>query len=145
MARESSRTVTPLSESDGDRLRAQREVVEKYIADDDGRKKYAGPAGKLGLIRAILRGHVFEPDEKYQLQCLGIVFGDALVQDLGMEWVMVEDEFGRDPAVRLPGTSIILHTLTMISKRVERGEYVDAFDLFNWACAKVDELRRSGR
>jgi len=64
---------------------------------------------------------------------------------LGMEWIMVEDEYGRDAAVRMPGTTIILYPLTMISKRVERGEDVDVFDLFNGVAAQVDELQRQGR
>lgn len=54
-----------------------------------------------------------------ELQCLGIVLGDAFVQELKMEWVMVEDDGGRDPAVQPAGTTIILYPLTMISKRVE--------------------------
>jgi hypothetical protein len=61
-----------------------------------------------------------------------------------MEWVMVEDEHGRDPAVRLPKTSIILFPLTMISKRIERGEKVDVFDLFNGVATKVQEMQRQG-
>jgi hypothetical protein len=31
----------------------------------------------------------------------------------------------------------------MISKRIERGETVDVFELFNWTAAKVKELRAS--
>lgn len=61
-----------------------------------------------------------------------------------MEWVMVEDDSGRDPAVQLPGSTIILYPLTMISKRIERGEKVDVFDLFNGIAAKVEEAQRNG-
>ena len=69
-----------------------------------------------------------------------MLLGDAFVLELGMEWVTVEDEHGRDPAVRVPGTSTLLFPLTMISKRVERGEAVDVFDLFNGIAARVDGL-----
>jgi hypothetical protein len=31
--------------------------------------------------------------------------------------------------------------MTMISKRVEKGEAVDVFDVFNWTVAKIEELR----
>jgi len=44
----------------------------------------------------------------------------------------------------LEGTSIILFPQTMISKRIERGEEVDVFDLFNGIVAKVEELRAKG-
>jgi hypothetical protein len=137
--------ITALTEVDQIRLRDQRAVVERYLGDQDSKQKYKTAAGKLGTIRAILQGGVFKPRQTYELQSLGIVLGDAFVQELGMEWVMVEDEYGRDPAVRMPGTSVILYPLTMISKRVESGEQVDVFELFNGVAAQVDELKRQGK
>jgi len=126
------------------RLLDQRAVVEKLFEGEDWRQKYQNTAGKLGTIRAILSNGIFKSDQTYELQCLGVVLGDAFVQELSMEWVMAEDRFGRDPAVRLPGTNIILFPLTMISKRVERGETVDVFDLFNGVAARVEEFRQHG-
>jgi hypothetical protein len=136
--------VTSLTDADQQRLREQRAVVEKYLTDDASRQKYQTAAGKLGTIRAILQANVFKPNQTYELQCLGIVLGDAFVQELKMEWVMVEDQYGRDPAVRVPGMMIILFPLTMISKRVERGENVDVFELFNDVAAEVDDIKRRG-
>ena len=138
-------TVTELNDEDRDRFRRQRAVVEQHLGDnEENRRKYETAAGKLGTIRAILQADVFNADQTYELQCLGIVLGDVYVQDLGMEWVMVEDEYGRDPAVRLPGTSIILYPLTMISKRIERGEQVDVFELYNGVAAEVEKLKAQG-
>lgn len=136
--------VSPPAAADLERLSEQRAVVERYLADDDSRTKYQTPAGKLGLLRALLAQNVFQSTQTYELQCLGVVLGDAFVQELGMEWVTVQDEYGADPAVRLPGTSIILFPLTMISKRVERGEQVDVFDLFIGAAAQIDTVKRQG-
>ena len=132
--------VTAPTPEDLDRLRAQRAVIEQFI-DESSLERYATSAGKLGAIRALLDAEVFRPDQTYELQCLGIVLGDALAQELGMEWVTVEDAHGRDPAVQIPNTTIILFPLTMISKRVERGEKVDVFDLFNGLSAQVARLR----
>jgi hypothetical protein len=64
---------------------------------------------------------------------------------MGMEWIMVEDEYGRDPAVRLPNTTIILYPMTMISKRIERGEKVDVFELYNSAAAQVEALKGTAK
>jgi hypothetical protein len=140
-----SQTVTSPSDADRQRLREQRAVVEKYLGDESSKTKYKTAAGKLGTIRAILDANVFKPNETYKLQCLGVVLGDAFAQELGMEWVMVEDARGRDPAVRLPGTSIILFPLTMISKRIERGQKVDVFELFNGVAADVEAARRRAK
>ena len=58
-------------------------ILQKYT-----KQKYKTAAGKLGTIRAILQGGIFKRDQTYELQCLGVVLGDAFVQDLGMEWIM---------------------------------------------------------
>jgi hypothetical protein len=137
--------ITALSEADQQRLCEQRAVVERYLGNEDAKRKYQTTAGKLGTIRAVLQAEVFTRDQTYELQCLGILLGDAFVQELAMEWVMVEDEQGRDPAVRFPKTSILLYPMTMISKRLERGEQVDVFELFNGVAAQVVDLQRQGR
>lgn len=131
-------TISPLNKLDEQRLNKQRELVRKYLADDTSREKFKTPAGKLGTIRAILKAGKFRKDQTYELQCLGIVFGDALAQELGMNWVMVEDKSGRDPALTKDGGTNLLFPLTMISKRVERGEEIDVFSLFNNIAEAVD-------
>lgn len=123
------------------RIGEQRAVIERYLGDDDSRAKYAKPAGKLGLLRALLAQKIFKPTQTYELQCMGIVLGDTFVQEMGMEWIFVEDEHGRDPAVRVPNTSIIIYPLTMISKRIERDETVDVFDLFNQVANQIDQIK----
>jgi len=134
--------VTPPTPSDLERLSAQRARVEKYLVDDASRKNYATAPGKLGLLRALIEQRVFKPTQTYELQCMGVVLGDALVQQLKLEWVMVEDSSGRDPAVRAPKRSIIVFPLTMISKRIERGEAVDVFALFNRVADDIERLKK---
>ncbi|KPJ92275.1 MAG: hypothetical protein AMJ53_09715 [Gammaproteobacteria bacterium SG8_11] len=133
-----------LTIQDHARLNEQRSIIEKYIRKDDLETKYQTPAGKLGTLRALLAANVFSKSQTYELQSLGIVLGDTFVQEMGFHWVIVEDEFGRDPAIRYKDTSIILYPLTMISKRIENGQTVDVFELFNGAAAKVEELIEQG-
>ena len=136
--------VTSLTPTDVERLAQQRKAIEKYLGDERSKQNYRTAAGKLGLLRALIEQHVFKPSQTYELQSMGIVLGDAFVQELGMEWVVVQDSYGRDPAVRVPKTSTIVFPLTMISKRIEKGEKVDVFDLFNGVAEQVEALRRKG-
>jgi len=123
-------TVSTLTDEDLERLENQRAVVTRYL-DEDGLKKFEVAPGKLGTLRALLDASIFEPEQIYELQSMGIVFGDVFAQDMGFHWIMVEDEYGRDPAIKYQDTSVILFPLTMISKRIERGETIDIFDLYN--------------
>lgn len=82
-----------------------------------------------------------EPTETWKLQSLGITLGDALSQKLGMVWVRVEDEYGESPALRYPGTTLLIFPLTAISKRIERGEEVDVVELFDGLCRLIEEQK----
>ena len=75
------------------------------------------------------------------MQSLGVTFGDALAQRLGLSWVTVEDEYGSDPALHEDGTTIVVFPVTTISKRIERGDVVDVQELFDQACMSIGRLR----
>ncbi|HLL24915.1 MAG TPA: DUF3806 domain-containing protein [Kofleriaceae bacterium] len=136
-----AQTFHDLTEADLAQLAAQRAVVERYLGNDvQNLENYATPAGKLGLLRAILDAGLFRPNHTYELQCMGVVFGDVFVQVCGWEWRMVEDDLGRDPCIKLPSSTIVIYPLTMISKRVEHGEAVDVFALFDEIAADAERL-----
>ena len=130
----------PLSESEADDLAAKRRWVRDHF-EPGARHKYDILDEKLRLLDTILKNHWVEPSETLKLQCLGVAFGDALAQKLGLQWVTVEDEYGRDPALVVEGTSIITFPLTAISKRVESGEVVDVHELFRAACETILRLK----
>jgi Domain of unknown function (DUF3806) len=133
----------PLNQDDIADLAAKRAWVCQHY-DEAARHKYDTLDGKLRLVDAILRNKWIAPDETLKLQCLGVTFGDALAQKLGLTWVAVEDQYGRDPALALDGTSILLFPLTSISKRIERGEEVEVYKLFEAACSTIERLQREG-
>ena len=131
--------VHPLSPEDAERIESQRRWVCEHF-DAGARHLYEQRDEKLRLLQTILDAGWIERSETLKLQSLGITLGDALVQELGLEWVMVEDEHGRDPAIRKRGTTVIVFPRTMISKRVEDGETVDVRDLFERVVERVQEL-----
>lgn len=122
------------------RIEAQRDWVRGHY-DPEAQHKYGTVEGKLVLLQAILDAGWIEKSETVKLQCLGITLGDALAQELEMEWVTVEDEYGRDPALRFPGTTVLAFPLTMISKRIERDESVIVLELFEGVCEHVRRMK----
>ena len=129
------------SEEDAADVEAKRDWVRNHY-DPDSQHMYQTLEGKLRLLDAILSNEWIKPNETLKLQCLGITFGDALAQELGMQWVVVEDEYGRDPALNFKNSSVLAFPLTSISKRVERGEHLKVEELFSAACEALLEARR---
>jgi hypothetical protein len=93
--------ILPLNDDDQKRLIEQRTIIEKHLGNQESIEKYKKPAGKLGLLRALLETKVFKPDQTYELQCMGIVLGDVFVDNMGFRWVIVQDQYGRDPAINI--------------------------------------------
>lgn len=135
--------VEPLAAEDIAHAEKQRGWVRDHY-EPHGQQQYETVAGKLRLLDTILKNQWVEPSETWKLQSLGITFGDALAQKMGLSWVTVEDDFGRDPALKDPGTAIVVFPLTTISRRIERGEVLDIYDLFSRACSTIGRLRSEG-
>ena len=134
-----------LTDDDREWLSDQRSRTEQLlVGNPDAQCKYQTSAGKLGTIRAVLDGGIFRADQTFELQGLGIILGDAVSAETGLVWKMVEDEYGTSPCLVMEGTSIVLYPQTMISKRVERGESIDVFELFNWLCGQIEEMKAKG-
>src|SRR5262249_34507523 len=117
-----------LSRADNEGLDQQRGVIAAVT-----KKRYGigltGTKKDLPLLQKLLDDKVFNNSQTYELQSLGVAFGDVLSNELSLRWVMITDEYGTDPTLRFKNTSININALTMISKRVERDQAVDVFHL----------------
>jgi hypothetical protein len=134
----------PLSDADAGWLDAARTWVKGHFTDD-AEAKYGSVAGKLRVTGAILANGWVLSTETWKLQALGAAFGDALSQELLLDWVTVDDQLGATAALNWPGTSVLSFPLTAISKRVEQAEQVDVGSLFDQACESLREMAFSGR
>lgn len=135
---------TPLRAAERDRIEAARDWIKGHFSSEPD-ASYASLEAKLYVIDAILKNGWVNAGDTWELQAMGIAFGDAIAQKLGLDWVTVDDEYGCDPALNWPGTSLFSYPMTTISKRVEQGETVDVYDLFDAACSQLGELAASGR
>lgn len=96
----------------------------------------------LPLLQRLLADTRLAKDQTVALQALGLAFGKVFVQnETGYDWWMVEDELGRDPAVRFGQTSLLFFPQTMISKRVEQGQRVDVAEMYTGLRAQLEALR----
>lgn len=125
-----TQTIRHLSAEMNTRLEAQRNWVRGHFIENAD-LNYSDFNEKLRLLQIIIDSKWIDKSETVKLQCLGVTLGDAFVQNLGLNWVEIEDEFGINPALQLENTSMLLFPLTMISKRIERDEQVNINELFN--------------
>jgi hypothetical protein len=104
-----------------------------------------GTEEDLARIQGILDRGSVEREATYSLQALGMAFGKVFVEQTpDYDWWMVEDEYGRDPAIRYKKTSLLTFPRTIISKRIEDGEKVDIVELFYALQRRMAELVAQG-
>jgi hypothetical protein len=136
--------VTPLTEQDAAGLDEMRNWL-RGLFGPDAQRSLDTVVGKLAVIDVVLRDRKLDRSNVTLLQALGLCFGDALAQQLGMKWAIVTDDLGRTPALVLPGTSLKLFVFTTIQKRVETGEQFDAASLFEAFCHQVQTIAQPKR
>lgn len=130
------------SDEDIERLARQLAQSEALIQKITGFDLSQG-LDDLRLLQAVVDSGHLRIDQTYEWQSLGVVLGSVFVAEVeGLDWAMVEDEYGRDPALRFESTSILLFPLTMISKRIEQGEAVDVQALYDGVIEHVERIQR---
>lgn len=118
-----------LTREDHDRLERQRAVVAATATHRYGITALTKTKDDLPVLQRLLDDRIFRKSQTYELQSLGVAFGDVLASELSLRWAMISDEYGTDPTLRFKNTSINVNALTIISKRVERVEPVNLFEL----------------
>jgi hypothetical protein len=116
------------------------QVIEQALDED-----LDGTHNDLDLIQRVLDQGLVEPEATYTLQAFGLAFGRVFLNEFpDYDWWMVEDEHGRDPAIRYKETSLLVFPMTMISKRIEDGEPFDVSELFDGLAKQLAELIQEG-
>ena len=134
-------TIEAPTESDVERI-AHQLIHAKQVVEQATGRDLTGGVGDLALLQATLDAKLIEPEATYSLQALGIAFGKVFVENNEFyDWWMVEDEYGRDPAIRYKETTLLVFPQTMISKRVEAGQPVGVQEMYEGLCVQLEEIR----
>jgi hypothetical protein len=133
-----------LSQADMTRLDRQRAVIAAAVKQRYGVPALRKNASDLAVLQRLIDDKAFAKTQRYELQSLGVAFGDVLASELPLRWVMVTDEYGTDPTLRFKNTTLQINALTMISKRVERSDSVDLNELVHATREYLARLSKSG-
>lgn len=116
---------TELPHQEREQLDRQRAVVASAAKARYGTPALTKTKVDLAVLQRLIDDRVFSRSQTYELQCLGVAFGDILASELPLHWVMVTDEYGTDPTLLNNELQINVNALTMISKRIEKGQPVN--------------------
>src|SRR5687767_8365266 len=96
----SRQTISTPTLDDLESMAAQVVRVQILLDDYLTGATLASDGSDLDLIQALLESGAISPDDTDDLRCLGMVLGMEIARALEeVDWVMVEDEISRDPAL----------------------------------------------
>ena len=136
--------LSALTTGDLERLEAQRRVVRHELHARYG-ETLRPDRGGLDQLQLLLDDQAFGPRQRYELQAIGVCFGDVLCAIAPFRWMMITDDFGYDPTLQWKDTTINIHALTLISKRIEQGEDVDVTWLADQLIKRAQALEAEGQ
>jgi len=122
-------------------MERQRQRIDELARFSLGRQIRSEKTNDLSVLQTLLDRRVVKPEQTLELQAMGVVMGDLLKQELGMQWVVYEDKHGRSRALQLGRTENFLFPVTMISRRAEVGAAVDIADIYKKAMSLMEPYR----
>ncbi len=103
------------------------EYAKHYVPDspESGLKLYdeAFRAWQLAGSRA--------HSEQQVVEVFGAILGNELVKDFDMEWVVVNDEYGTDYAVRGKKIDVMAYPFSTVLKRITNAEYEFMYGVYH--------------
>lgn len=120
--------IYPLDAGERSQLERQRAIVVEAAKELD--RYVSGDASDVATLQLLLDRGVFREDERYSLEALGVVLGDALVDRHDYEWVAYIGERDRARALHHEATGAVVFPVTAISVRFGSGPPVDVQALF---------------
>ncbi len=117
-------------------LSARKLVLEEYDY------KLSQYEMDLVYIQKAIDDVLIDFQNDYALECLGVAFGRVLAKNIeGLDWWVVEDEFGRDIIMRYKETSLWFNVIAMLGKRLSKGSKTDVKWFYNKTKDSLNELK----
>ncbi|MDG2071009.1 MAG: DUF3806 domain-containing protein, partial [Pseudomonadales bacterium] len=95
----------------------------------------------LKIIQQVIGKKMLTRDKVQAWQSLGIVFGDILVNELGLRWVSYEDKLGVSKALRWRNTENYVFPVTVFSKRNRFKEKLDVNAIYDKLHGEVNAFK----
>lgn len=112
----------PLDQAELEGMAAERQWINDLLAGFGSDVRLTGSATDIPTLHTLLDRGPFTEDVIAELELFGGAFGDILANEIGLSWVVFEDEAGTDFALKFGSHKVVVFPRDMLAKRVEAGE-----------------------
>jgi len=121
---------------------ARRWLSISNLVKEDYGYKLDQSIDDLEYLQRVVDDESIDAQDRYATECLGVAFGRVLAtNEEGMDWWVVEDDYGRDIVIRYKHTSLQIDAMHLIGKRLEDGIRVNVRELYDSLMDRVTEIK----
>lgn len=136
----------PLSAIDQQYMEDQQEAIDALARRHFGRQLNGEKLNDLAVLQRLLDDGLVAQQDVRTLQAMGIVLGEVLRREHGLNWVVYYDQYGRSRSLQLPGfAEDFIFPVTQISRLAEVGASVDVKKIYRELEQAITDIKISHR
>ena len=124
-------------------MNAQRRSVRELFIRKLGILSLKGDKRDLPILQQLVDRRLVHKREVKEWQAIGVYFGDILVREFGLHWVVYEDKLGVSKALRWRSTENYVFPVTLFSKRNHFNEKIVMEDIYQKLEGEIERFKRA--
>ena len=142
-ASDSKETVRDLNVGQIEIMNGQRRSVRELLIRKLGILTLKGSKEDLRILQQLVDRGLLHKREEKEWQALGVYFGDILVKDFGLHWVVYEDKIGVSKALRWRLSENYVFPITLFSKRNRFNEDIVMEQIYENLALEIERFKRA--
>ena len=135
--------IKPLNVGQMEIMNAQRRSVRELFIRKLGILSLKGDKRDLPMLQQLVDRRLIHAREVKEWQAIGVYFGDILVREFGLHWVVYEDKLGSSKALQWRSTENYVFPVTLFSKRNYFNEKIIMEDIYRKLEGEVERFKRA--
>lgn len=134
-----------LTDADKAQLDKERGVIVAVLKKRGVTNELTRTKADLPVLQQLIYDRVFTSSQLEEWRCLGVVFGDVMVSEMPLRWMMVKKPQGDESILRFKETPVQVNPRVLIAKRVEDGEPVDLNSVLQLTGMQFDVFEKQNK
>jgi hypothetical protein len=124
-------------------MNGQRRSVRELLIRKLGILTLKGNREDLRILQQLVDRRLLHKREEKEWQALGVYFGDILVKDFGLHWVVYEDKIGVSKALRWRSSENYVFPITLFTKRNRFNEDIVMEQIYENLALEIERFKRA--
>lgn len=124
-------------------MNGQRRAVRELLVRKLGILSLKGTKEDLRILQQLVDRRLLHKREVKEWQALGVYFGDILVKDFGLHWVVYEDKLGVSKALRWRSSENYVFPISLFSKRNRFNEDIVMAEIYEKLESEIARFKRA--